>query len=172
MKKFSESVIGIILLAVIPASVAYLTLFLWLKTYITMKQHLPFIISMGVFILTALILWFRSWLLDKFKKTGSSIEGIKSDIGENYAILNDNFYDFNVMIKLLNLITRYNLDMRSLTGVEVKYYKEFLTEDDMKYLGFTDDQIKSTHPVDMTDILQKVVKELQEVKQKLTISKS
>lgn len=131
MQKFSTSVIGILLLSVIPAILTYIPLLQWFKNYIAMQAHLPFIISISFALLIALILSVRAWVI---KKTQSIY---KREFEVN-RMLNDLEVRQRLIIAILN--SNANNEKISLK-MNIDTIKQYLSADDMAYLGFKENEI-------------------------------
>jgi hypothetical protein len=68
MKKFAESIIGIVLFSIIPSVITYVALFNQMSMeYESIKPHLPIIISFSVLIIIASFLFIRKWFLNRIR---------------------------------------------------------------------------------------------------------
>ena len=80
MKRLLSSGLGISIISIIPSAITYLTaIFVDFKdninesNIINMENHLPFILSIGLFILIFMFLSIRKWIIDKFEAVSKLI---------------------------------------------------------------------------------------------------
>lgn len=171
MKKFSETTLGMWLITITPAILAYLTATKDLTNLINkinMEQYKPLIIALVVWLISYLIYSsiqkrrkkqaeLESELSELKQSINSGVGNLKPSMTGNISDLkasifdakekmNDLAYDTQLRIKMLSSIIDYNTQVNRIETVPNRIVGQQFSVEDLKHLGFNDNEIRKVFP--------------------------
>ena len=123
MKKFTETNLGIWLIAIIPTIFTYISTIKSINMNINISQHFPFIFSISILLLIISILYFRKWILVRLRKINDL------ELLTNHLRVRQKFYD--IMLTKFNdqypshICSVFQDDINLFTKDEIKYLNEY-----------------------------------------------
>lgn len=125
MKKFINTNLGVFLISILPAIITYITMITNIIMNINITPHIPFISALGVFLLTATILYIRKWICDKIQDSFAHT----NDLRKAQLIVNNKILE---KIKELQDILGVKRSKSLFTDSEWAIIKTLLDEDKLK----------------------------------------